>query len=110
MCSQYSYTHDIGRARFKFGLLPADTFIRDHLTKDDCIVMSCGGNDIALNPTLATVISWAGQGRAALLLAHYSQPSSCSRCRQTVHVLIHGLVGWAGWVGRCISCTVQHTT
>ena len=36
-------------------LLPQDEFIRDHLTKDDVLVVSVGGNDIALRPTASTV-------------------------------------------------------
>jgi len=32
-----------------------DEFIRDHITQDDILVISAGGNDIALKPTLSTI-------------------------------------------------------
>jgi len=38
-------------------MLPQDEFVRDHLGPDDVLVVSCGGNDIALRPTLPTVLS-----------------------------------------------------
>lgn len=38
-------------------LLHADTFCRDHLRADDVLIVSCGGNDIALRPTALTGIS-----------------------------------------------------
>lgn len=41
------------------GLLIQDAFIRDHVTRDDFIVVSMGGNDIALSPTLRTVVNMA---------------------------------------------------
>ena len=37
------------------GLLTHDKFIRDHVTENDFIVVSMGGNDVALKPTSATV-------------------------------------------------------
>ena len=43
--------------RHHFGLLPQDEFIRDKITSSDCIVMSIGGNDVALAPTLATGVN-----------------------------------------------------
>lgn len=36
-------------------LLDQDCFIRDHITKDDTLVVSVGGNDIALKPTFQTI-------------------------------------------------------
>jgi hypothetical protein len=36
-------------------LLPQDYFLRDHLTAQDTLIVSVGGNDIALAPSLATV-------------------------------------------------------
>lgn len=38
-------------------LLPQDEFVRNHLTENDTIVVSVGGNDIALAPSLSTIIS-----------------------------------------------------
>lgn len=38
-------------------LLRQDAFIRDHITDDDVLVVSLGGNDIALNPLLCTILN-----------------------------------------------------
>lgn len=38
-------------------LLPQDAFIRDHITADDVLVVSVGGNDIALKPSPATILN-----------------------------------------------------
>ena len=43
--------------RAKAGLLAQDVFIRDHIGRDDYLIVSVGGNDIALNPTLATAVN-----------------------------------------------------
>jgi len=40
-------------------LLPQDTFIREHLRSQDVLVVSCGGNDIALRPSAWTIMSIA---------------------------------------------------
>ena len=37
-------------------LLDQDTFIRDHITGDDMLVVSVGGNDIALKPNPCTIV------------------------------------------------------
>ncbi len=34
-----------------------DAFIRDHITRDDVLIVSVGGNDIALSPTLRTAVN-----------------------------------------------------
>lgn len=39
------------------GLLPQDEFIRDHITEDDILIVSLGGNDVALRPTVTTAVS-----------------------------------------------------
>ena len=39
------------------GLLGQDAFIRDHLNPEDMVIVSVGGNDIALRPTIATVLN-----------------------------------------------------
>lgn len=39
------------------GLLPPDRFIHDHITADDYLVVSVGGNDIALRPSLCTILN-----------------------------------------------------
>lgn len=36
-----------------------DAFIRDHVSSDDVIIVSIGGNDLALSPTLWTVVNIA---------------------------------------------------
>ena len=41
-------------------LLPHDEFVRDNLQKDDVVVCSVGGNDIALRPSGGTVCSMIG--------------------------------------------------
>ena len=45
--------------RHHFGLLAQDQFIRDVVSEDDTIVMSVGGNDVALAPTWATAVNIA---------------------------------------------------
>mmetsp|Transcript_4893 Transcript_4893/g.16416 ORF Transcript_4893/g.16416 Transcript_4893/m.16416 type:complete len:312 (+) Transcript_4893:127-1062(+) len=40
---------------FRTELMPQDVFVRDRLTPDDVLVVSVGGNDIALAPTPATI-------------------------------------------------------
>ena len=37
------------------GLLPHDLFIRDNCTAEDVVVLSVGGNDVALKPTAGTI-------------------------------------------------------
>lgn len=44
-------------ARDKGFLLPQDMFLRDHVTPHDIVLVSAGGNDIALAPTVATVVN-----------------------------------------------------
>ena len=43
--------------RCEHGLLKQDEFIRDTLTPDDYVLISVGGNDIAMAPTIATVVN-----------------------------------------------------
>ena len=38
-------------------LLAQDVFIREHLTAADSVLISVGGNDIALSPTVRTVVN-----------------------------------------------------
>ena len=45
--------------RCEFRLLTQDKFIRDTVREEDYIIMSVGGNDIAMAPTLATVVNIA---------------------------------------------------
>lgn len=41
-------------------LLPQDQVIRDHITENDILIVSVGGNDIALKPSFRTILSMAG--------------------------------------------------
>ena len=41
------------------GLLPQDQFIRNHITHNDILIVSLGGNDIALSPSAATIFNAA---------------------------------------------------
>ena len=43
--------------RFNGKLLVHDVFVRDHLAAEDVVVISAGGNDIALRPSLGTILS-----------------------------------------------------
>jgi len=45
--------------RHEYRLLKQDEFIRDNVGEDDYIVMSVGGNDIAMAPTVATIVNVA---------------------------------------------------
>lgn len=40
-------------------LLPQDAFIREHISERDVLVVSVGGNDVALRPTQSTIMSMA---------------------------------------------------
>ena len=44
----------IGARKDSNRLLPQDEFIRNHITNDDILIVSLGGNDIALRPSLST--------------------------------------------------------
>ena len=41
------------------GLLEQDIFISDHITNDDILIVSVGGNDIALSPSISTMYNMA---------------------------------------------------
>lgn len=47
------------RARVNGDLFPQDVFIRDHLRREDALVVSIGANDIALAPTSTTMFHLA---------------------------------------------------
>lgn len=42
------------------GLLPQDKFIRDNISSQDVLIISIGGNDVALAPAPCTIASLAG--------------------------------------------------
>lgn len=54
-------------------LLPPDQFIHDHITTEDYMIVSVGGNDIALKPSLCTIIHM-------LLLVRCSSRDCLHRC------------------------------
>jgi hypothetical protein len=41
-------------------LRPQDRFLRDNISSEDVLIVSIGGNDIALRPTPCTIVSMAG--------------------------------------------------
>ena len=53
-----------------FRLHPQDKFIRDNIQQDDVLIVSVGGNDIALAPTPCTIMS-------LLCLPHMCMEQSC---------------------------------
>lgn len=36
-------------------LLPQDEFVRDHIKEEDLLIVSAGGNDVALKPSISTI-------------------------------------------------------
>ena len=50
------------------GLLPQDVFCRDSLSERDTLVVSVGGNDVALRPTAATVVNMLMLTRSPMAL------------------------------------------
>lgn len=53
-----------------YRLRPQDIFLRDNISREDTLIVSVGGNDVAMMPTPCTILSMAG------LLA---LPMSCIR-------------------------------
>ncbi|CAE8589397.1 unnamed protein product [Polarella glacialis] len=71
-------------------LLEQDHFIRDHITEDDYLVVSIGGNDIALMPVLCTILN--------LLALSWCTPVEClKRCACACPVNSHTDLG-------CLDC------
>ena len=44
----------------KAKLRSQDIFLRDNISRDDVLIVSIGGNDVALAPTPSTIASMAG--------------------------------------------------
>ena len=42
-------------------LLPQDEFIRENIREDDIVIVSIGGNDVALLPAPCTICAMAGK-------------------------------------------------
>lgn len=57
------------------GLFPQDRFVRDHISTEDTLIVSVGGNDIALRPSFMTAISVLA-GVFLNARRHYENPSS----------------------------------
>jgi hypothetical protein len=49
----------IGERSAGRSLKPQDEFLRDHLQPQDVLIVSVGGNDVALRPSLATIVNMA---------------------------------------------------
>ena len=64
-----------------------DKFIQNNIQQDDILIVSVGGNDIALYPTPCTILSMAG----LICLPKTCIENPCSLCalpvRQTYYVL-----------------------
>lgn len=43
-----------------YKLQPQDVFLRDNISRDDTLIVSIGGNDVAMMPTPCTILSMAG--------------------------------------------------
>lgn len=78
-------------------LLPQDVFIRDNIRADDTLVVSVGGNDIALRPSLPTIMHMANliYGSNEWMIRHglvtsllYFQDLYGRRVRQYVEKLV----------------------
>ena len=61
-----------------FTLRPQDIFIRDNLARNDILVVSIGGNDIAMAPTPCTICSMIGL--LSLPIACLEHACSCATC------------------------------
>lgn len=85
-------------------LLPQDAFIRDHMTEDDVLVVSVGGNDVALSPLLCTAVNLAVLvccvPRPCLERGACASPPNvnalvdCGCCGCGVPGCVAGLAGW----------------
>lgn len=62
-----------------FSLRPQDKFIRDHIQADDVLVVSVGGNDIALCPCPCTLLSIVS---LILCLPVHCTANGCIMCNQ----------------------------
>jgi len=61
-----------------YGLRPQDKFVRDNIRADDVLVVSIGGNDVALAPTPCTIASICGM--LALPMKCVENGFSCFVC------------------------------
>lgn len=43
-----------------YGLRPQDKFLRDNISSNDVLIVSIGGNDVAMKPTPCTIAAMAG--------------------------------------------------
>mmetsp|Transcript_17372 Transcript_17372/g.42514 ORF Transcript_17372/g.42514 Transcript_17372/m.42514 type:complete len:102 (+) Transcript_17372:258-563(+) len=70
-----------------FRLGPQDEFLRDNIEQDDVLIVSVGGNDIALAPTPCTIMS-------LLCLPHMCMEYSKVFGSIPVSLFANGLYNW----------------
>merc|ERR1712194_557965 len=78
------------------GLLPQDHFIHDHITPEDYLVVSIGGNDIALGPSACTI--------ANMLTMVRCTSKSCLRSCGCGFLCCGGLLGGKVTRTGCLGC------
>jgi hypothetical protein len=76
-------------------LLPQDKFIRDNISQDDMLVISLGGNDIALRPSVCTICNIL----SLICCTTTSCIKACSSCGGNISMVIAFLLcdhnpGW----------------
>jgi len=82
-------------------LLPQDRFIRDHITRDDVLVISLGGNDIALRPSVCTICNIL----SLICCTTTSCIKSCSSCGGTALTCDDPCGGClCGCLSDCLAC------
>jgi len=84
-------------------LLPADQFIHDHLTSEDYLVVSVGGNDIALRPSLCTILNMLALVRCSSHRCLRSCACGCLPCAGLCGGQVTRL-GCAGWFRSLWGC------
>jgi hypothetical protein len=73
-----------------FRLKPQDAFLRENIGKDDILIVSVGGNDIARRPTLCTIAAMTG----LLCLPTSCVQGGCSYCALPVSNLYCTFIHW----------------
>jgi hypothetical protein len=68
-----------------FALRPQDRFLRDNMRSDDILIVSVGGNDVALCPTPCTIVS---------ILGLLKLPLACIENSVSVGAVPVGLTWW----------------
>jgi len=76
----------------RHNLLPQDKFIRDHISSDDFLVLSVGGNDIALRPNVWTIANMLMLTRSPRFLIDASWAPGLKYFERLFHTQIEALV------------------